>query len=178
VIPYLVSVPDPYDDTSPYHDWGPLVMSGPAAAKALKLRGNVSDLSLTVGDDGRVSQVTAVDSLAQQVTLGGTQARVLLGLPSNWFDATLLSLAPRSQALAPGGSVSLTGVVRASSGALPVGAVSLEASTGGGVWTLVGPVTLDPSDAFTVAVSPAATTRYRLAWGTVRAGFATVSVAP
>ena len=23
-LPYLVSVPDPYDDISPYHDWGPV----------------------------------------------------------------------------------------------------------------------------------------------------------
>ena len=27
-LPYLVSVPDPYDDISPYHNWGPVAVTG------------------------------------------------------------------------------------------------------------------------------------------------------
>ena len=30
--PYLVSVPDPYDTLSPYHDWGPLGISALGSA--------------------------------------------------------------------------------------------------------------------------------------------------
>src|SRR5471030_3268121 len=32
-IPYLVSVADPYDTLSPYHDWGPVLVGGNSAAK-------------------------------------------------------------------------------------------------------------------------------------------------
>ena len=36
-VPYLVSVPDPYDDLSPYHNWGPTPVTAQAIVKALKL---------------------------------------------------------------------------------------------------------------------------------------------
>ncbi len=35
--PYLVSVADPYDTTSPVHDWGPVLYDGAKVAKQLKL---------------------------------------------------------------------------------------------------------------------------------------------
>ena len=35
--PYLVSVPDPYDTLSPYHDWGPLKIECAAARQAARL---------------------------------------------------------------------------------------------------------------------------------------------
>ena len=37
--PYLVSVPDPYDTSSPYHTWGPVVVPATAAAKILGVPG-------------------------------------------------------------------------------------------------------------------------------------------
>ena len=38
-IPYLVSVADPYDTLSPYHDWGPVLFDARKAAAALKVPG-------------------------------------------------------------------------------------------------------------------------------------------
>ena len=38
-VPYLVSVPDPYDDLSPYHNWGPTPVTAQSIVKALKLTG-------------------------------------------------------------------------------------------------------------------------------------------
>ena len=36
-VPYLVSVVDPYDTASPYHDWGPVLFDAAKVAKQLKL---------------------------------------------------------------------------------------------------------------------------------------------
>src|SRR6266511_3008193 len=36
-VPYLVSVPDPYDSISPHHDWGPFTFTGAKLAKVLKM---------------------------------------------------------------------------------------------------------------------------------------------
>ena len=175
-IPYLVPVADPYDTLSPYHDWGPILLTGPAAAKALGLAGDVASVSLTIAGDGRVSQLTAASPGLQQVAVPGGRAHVALGLPSNWFDVTLLQLAPRAAVVTAGGSVSLTGVARASGGPLPAGAVSLESSTGDGTWTPAGPVPVDAGGAFAVTVLPQVTTSYRLAFGVVRAGLARITV--
>ncbi len=53
-VPYLVSVPDPYDTLSPYHDWGPVLMDAAKAAKELKLSAPISDVELQNGPSGRV----------------------------------------------------------------------------------------------------------------------------
>ena len=51
-VPYLVSVPDPYDTLSPHHDWGPVAFDAAAAAKALDLAGPLLDLTPTAGPSG------------------------------------------------------------------------------------------------------------------------------
>ncbi len=38
-VPYLVSVPDPYDSISPYHNWGPVPVTAQAIGRALKVAG-------------------------------------------------------------------------------------------------------------------------------------------
>src|SRR5204863_261341 len=52
-IPYLVSVPDPYDSISPYHDWGPLPLTAAKLAKALKSPGPLLDVQTTANASGR-----------------------------------------------------------------------------------------------------------------------------
>ena len=42
--PYLVSVPDPYDTLSPYHDWGPLKFGALRLGKRLGSRGTLLDV--------------------------------------------------------------------------------------------------------------------------------------
>jgi SpoIID/LytB domain protein len=176
-LPYLAPVADPYDSLSPYHDWGPIVVAGTAAARALKVRSMVEGLQLTDDAEGRVSALTAFGMLESQVTLTGSQARLALALPSMWFTSSLLSLLPTSQAVSFGGAVTLTGFLHAGA-AEPAGGVSLEAKSLGTGWLPAGPVALDSTGAFAATVSPQLSTQYRLAWGDVRAGLAKIAVSP
>src|SRR5207237_6747937 len=56
-VPYLVSVPDPYDSLSPYHDWGPVSFTGAKIGTLLKAPGPVLDLQSTSNGSGRVGSV-------------------------------------------------------------------------------------------------------------------------
>ena len=47
-VPYLVSVPDPYDTLSPDHDWGPLLFSAADAGKELGLGGPLLNLEMPI----------------------------------------------------------------------------------------------------------------------------------
>ena len=89
-VPYLVSVPDPWDSYSPNHEWGPIKLSARAAGKALGLPAPVLDLELQAAPDGRVVSVTATTAKGQ-VTLTGAQVRDDLKLRSSWFQVALLA---------------------------------------------------------------------------------------
>jgi stage II sporulation protein D len=171
-VPYLVSVADPYDTASPFHDWGPVLFDMATLAKKLKMAPTVTDMEVTTGPSGRVQTVTVVGADESEASFTGAQVRAALGLRSTWFAPTLLSLAPPRAAITYGGSVSLTGFVRGATD------VSLEAKTYGGDWTAAGPLELAADGAFQVLVSPRARTSYRLAAASVRAGLTAVGVAP
>jgi stage II sporulation protein D len=169
-VPYLVSVTDPYDTLSPYHDWGPVLFDARKIAKALKLSGGLVDLQALRGSSGHVTKVTAVGP-TQQVTADGPAIRFLLGLRSTWFTVGWLALEP-PPTVAFGGEAQLDGTARG------VGEVTLEGRPKGGSWQTVGTVTPDAQGAFTVLVRPEATTQYRLATGDIRAALVTVPVEP
>ena len=172
-VPYLVSVPDPYDTLSPYHDWGPVVIDTAKAAKELKLAAPISDVEAQNGPSGRVRSVTVVSADDSQATLTGEQVRAGLGLRSTWFTSALLELLPSAKTMTYGGAVSLTGTVHGAD------AVSLESRTAAQpVWAPAGAPTLGSGGSFSMIVRPQATTQYRLAWGDVRAGLAKIAVAP
>lgn len=168
-IPYLVSVPDPWDVYSPNHDWGPLLMSSTAVGKALGLHSPLSDFQMTTGGSGHVASLTATGA-GQKVTMTGAQVRDALALKSSWFQLGWLELqAPRDK-VRPGTVVELTGIAKGLAG------VTLESRTVGRGWEPVGPVTPDSGGAFSIDVSPQVTTSYRLASGTVAAATAQVAV--
>ena len=169
-VPYLVSVPDPYDTTSPVHDWGPVLFDMATVAKKLKVTPAVTDMEVAAGPSGRVQTVTVVGADESRASFSGSQVRTALGLRSTWFAPTLLSLTPPRAAITYGGAVSLTGFVRGTADA------SLEAKPYGGDWTASGPLHLAADGAFQALVSPKARTSYRLAVGPVRAGLTAVSV--
>jgi stage II sporulation protein D len=171
-VPYLVSVPDPYDTASPYHDWGPVLFDAAKVGKELKLASAIDDMQVTAGPSGRVRALTVVGADAGQASFTGDQIRAALGLRSTWFAPSLYSLAPAHDAITYGGATSLTGFVRGAA------AVSLEAKPYGGDWTTVEPVSLAADGTFQVMVSPGTVTSYRLAAGAVRAGLSTVAVSP
>jgi stage II sporulation protein D len=168
-IPYLVSVPDPWDVYSPDHDWGPVLMSSKAVAKALGLRSPLEGFKMTMAASGHVASLTAV-AAHQKVTMTGAQVRDALALKSNWFQLGWLALKAPGEAVPPGTVVELTGVAKGLVG------VTLESKTAGTDWQPVGPVAPDSDGAFSVEVSPRLTTWYRLASGTVYAGSARVAV--
>jgi stage II sporulation protein D len=171
-IPYLVSVPDPYDTYSPYHDWGPMLYDARAVAKAVGLGvGGLVELKTTLGASGHVSKVTAVGPTSQ-VTLSGGALRGDLGLRSTFFTVGWLALDPPALPVAYGGTVTLSGIARG------VGSVSLEARAAGGDWQTVSQVVPDASGAFSTNVAPQVTTQYRLTAGTVHAGLVKAAVVP
>jgi stage II sporulation protein D len=170
-VPYLVSVADPYDTLSPYHDWGPVLYDAMAVAKQLKLGEPIAELSVATGVSGRVKSLSAAAADDTQVTLTGNQVRNALGLRSTWFTPALLQLSPAARTITFGGAVSLRGVVRGATG------LSLEAKPSGGAWADAGPLPVDPDGTFALVVKPQVATQYRLAWGVARACLAKIAVA-
>ncbi|HZT16239.1 MAG TPA: SpoIID/LytB domain-containing protein [Gaiellaceae bacterium] len=171
-VPYLVSVPDPYDGLSPYHDWGPVLLDLSRVAKRLKLSAPIDDLQAATGPSGRVTLATVIAG-GETRTFTGTQLRTLLGLRSTWFTPTLLELLPPPKPVAYGGAGSLGGFVRGAAAD-----VSLEARPAGGDWAPAGQLQLGADGVVAALVRPRVTTDYRLAMGSVRAGLARVAVAP
>ena len=170
-VPYLVSVADPYDTLSPYHDWGPVLFDAKAVAKQLKLQGPIASISVATGASGRVKSLVASSADDTQVTLTGNQVRNALGLRSTWFTPALLQLTPVAHTIAYGGALSLRGLAHGVSG------LSLEAKPAGGAWADAGPLPVDPDGTFALVVKPQVTTQYRLAWGDARACLAKIAVA-
>jgi stage II sporulation protein D len=171
--PYLVSVPDPYDSISPYHDWGPVPVTGKAVVSALKLPAPLTDIKTTHSVTGRVA---TVDLLAQSldVPVLGTAFRSALGLRSTWFDVGILSLlAPAPSTPVPyGTTVQLTGTIRGVSG------VSLEQRTSLATWGAVASVTPATDGSLRLTEQPTITTDYRLATPTAAAGYVRIRVTP
>ncbi|HEY2071978.1 MAG TPA: SpoIID/LytB domain-containing protein [Gaiellaceae bacterium] len=179
-VPYLVSVADPFDVLSPYHNWGPLPISARTFASALKVKGSILDLQTTTDPAGRVSKVSVITlpSLAVGSTagpsFGGGTVESALGLRSTWFSVSMMSL-QQPAPVAPisfGSSVTLSGLIRGITG------VSLEQRVFGGAWSLVGPVTPAADGSLLLPEAPALTTDYRLATSATAVGYVRVRVAP
>jgi stage II sporulation protein D len=160
-LPYLAPVSDPYDSLSPYHDWGPVLVSAKDAGKALGLDAPLLDLQPAGPGSGHVATATAVDSEGTK-TLTGTQVQSDLGLRSTMFELGWLSLTPPAGPVPSGGTLTLSGAARGMAG------VSVQMRVPGAAWQTLGPVSPDSTGAFTVQVSPVGTTWYRLASGRVR----------
>jgi stage II sporulation protein D len=158
--PYLVSVRDPYDTISPYHDWGPVPVTGQTLGRAVGVVGRVADATVKRNSSRRVKTLKVTSLLRGSqltATVGGSAIRSALGLRSTWFSVGVLSLLPPSPnpAVAPGTRVTLTGLVRGVHG------VGIQSSTAGTPWTQFR--TIATTGSFHFSVKPKVTTRYRLA---------------
>jgi SpoIID/LytB domain protein len=170
-VPYLVSVPDPYDTISPHHDWGPFVFTGAKLAKALKLKGqSVVDLQPEVNSSGRIKVLDVVGTKST-VAVPGADVRKKLGLRSTWFSVGVLSLTAPTQPITFGGRGKLTGVARG------MATATLQRRDGTS-WTEVGTVKGSKDGTLAMLVKPSVTTRYRLASGKAIAAPVRVPVAP
>jgi stage II sporulation protein D len=169
-LPYLVSVPDPYDDISPYHDWGPVPVTAQTIAKALKLGQPVSDATTTLDGSGRVAQLSFLTPFSP-VAVSATKLRAAIGLRSTWFTVDVMSLEPPAPnpPVVYGSQVALDGTIRGVSG------VTLEERPAGGQWQAV---TTMSDGAVHMMRKPVSTTDYRLATPTAAAGSVRIRVAP
>jgi stage II sporulation protein D len=168
--PYLVSVPDPYDTLSPYHDWGPLRFSATRLGRKLGAPGTLLDVRSDAAASGRVRSLTLVGSKGER-TVSGSKVRVALGLRSTWFTIGMVSLKPRAKPVLYGTQVRLTGVARG------VPRVTLESRPYGGVWKQVAPLK-SRSGQVAAMLSPKVTTDYRISAGMIRSGVVRLAVAP
>jgi stage II sporulation protein D len=169
--PYLVSVADPYDTASPYHDWGPTPVDVTAAGKKLGLAGRLTDLALELWPSGRVKKATAT-GLGTSVTVTGPQLRSLLGLRSTWLSAGLMTLERPYGPVTYGNAVKITGRARGA------GSVTVEQRIGTPFWSPAPPIQPDAGGAFAFTVKPTASTDFRLVAGTIKAPALKVPVAP
>jgi stage II sporulation protein D len=169
-LPYLVSVADPYDSLSPYHDWGPIRFKATVLAKRLRVPGRVADFRANVSRSGRVRTVTFVGTRGERTVTGGAM-RTALGLRSTWFRLGLLNLTNPVGTVVYGGSATLSGVARGAP------KVSLESRAYGATWRPAGRLTVR-NGAVNPVVRPRITTDYRLQSGGFRSGALRVPVAP
>jgi len=169
-LPYLVSVADPYDDISPYHNWGPVPVTAQTIAKALKLSGTVVDATTTPDSSGRVAQLSFLTPF-MPVAVPATTLRSAIGLRSTWFSVGVMSLLPPipNPPLVYGSQVTLDGTTRGVTG------VMLEQRPAGGQWQAVGPIA---GGAVRLTETPALTTDYRLATPAAAAGSVRIRVSP
>jgi stage II sporulation protein D len=169
-IPYLVSVPDPYDTLSPYHDWGPLRFTPAALGRRLGARGRLIDVKADTAASGRVRTLTLIGANGER-TISGSVARAALGMRSTWFTIGMLSLTPPAAPVVFGSQARLAGLARG------VGKVTLESRPYGGQWKPLAPLT-SRSGQVAATLSPKVSTDYRLSTGEIRSGVVRLSVAP
>jgi stage II sporulation protein D len=166
-VPYLVSVPDPYDTVSPYHDWGPVTFTGAKLGTLLKAPGAVTDLAPTPNASGRVGTLD-VTAARGSMTVNGADARFALGLRSTWFTVGQLLLAPTPRAVPYGTQLQLDVAAKGLAGA-PV----LEQHLSAQPWTPVALPQSATDGSYVLALTPTQTTWFRL---TVGAASTTVRV--
>ncbi|MDQ3889260.1 MAG: SpoIID/LytB domain-containing protein [Actinomycetota bacterium] len=170
-IPYLVSVPDPYDSLSPHHRWGPgdgeLDCPGTFRDCVYTVRTLRSKLGsalprglrdMAVGarnSSSRVEYVTATGTTTTWIAEG--ELRRLLGLRSSWFSIGVMSLTPSASRVVYGNAVVLRGLARG------VGAARLERRPAGGSWSRVSALSPGAAGRWSLSVRPRITTSYRVA---------------
>jgi stage II sporulation protein D len=169
-VPYLVSVSDPYDSISPYHNWGPFAFTGTKLARMMKLKGRVTDLQPEVNSSGRIKSLTVVGTKGT-VTIAGTELRRRLGMRSTWLSIGVLALNAPAKPVVYGGRSRLTGLARGLSDA------QLQ-QLDGGAWKPVANIQPDDEGNISVVIKPTVTTRYRLVTGKASAAPVRVPVSP
>ena len=167
-IPYLRSVPDPYDSYSPHHDWGPFELSAERLASRLRLGSAVESVQVNRDDSLRAESVGFRLASGTEVTRSGTAVARSLHLLSNYFSIGSLQLDATSTHVLYGNRVTVD--ARAAN---VKGALLLEKSPTG-VWRTIRQVK-HPAQ---VSVQPHASTAFRLVVPGTRGTSVSVSVAP
>ncbi len=170
--PYLVSVPDPYDTLSPYHNWGPFRYSAAQMARTLggsAPRGALLDALVKRNNSLRVRNVTFIGGKGTSV-VSGSLLQSRLGLRSTWFSIGVLSLKGPGR-ITIGQTARLHGVARGFAQAW------LERRTTKGAWVQVGRVKA-ANGPVAFSQHPTVTTTYRIATAKAKGPSVKVGVAP
>jgi stage II sporulation protein D len=160
-LPYLRSVDDPYDVSSPHHLWGPVTLD--ARRVAWRLHVPPGDVTVVRSASGRVRAVRIGSR-----SVDADDFRQELGLSSTWFDVGELSLVRSRAAVVYGGKVRLALRARG------LGRATLQRRIGAGAWKTLASV----HGTRAVSVEPRAATLYRLRAGDVTGPVLPVQVAP
>jgi stage II sporulation protein D len=167
-LPYLRSVPDPYDFYSPHHDWGPLELSGTTLAARLGLGSAVESVQVQRNGSARARSVLFRLASGGEVSRSGTAISRALHLMSSWFSLGELELSASSTHVLYGRT--LTVAARASD---VKGAVLQERSRDG-VWRTVRRVERPTR----LSLEPRASTAFRLLAPGASGTSVSVAVAP
>jgi stage II sporulation protein D len=167
--PYLVSVRDPWDTYSPYHNWGPVAVAGSAVSKALRIAGVDALRPVPATGHAKSIVVTGRDG---DVTVAASDVRRAFGLRSTWMAVGVLSLSRPLGVVPDGSSVTISG--KATQVQNPV---LEQRAAAGGEWQAGPALSLQPDGTFSIAVWPAGTTLYRLSAGTIKSATLRVPVA-
>ena len=170
-VPYLLSRPDPYDEASPHHRWGPELIGARTLQSKLALDGRVLDALGVPTASGRLRSLTVqTDQGPETVTAG--LLRTSLGLRSTWISVGVLRLDQPRETTVFSAPLRLGGIARA----LP--APMLFSSPDGSSWTEVGALQRETSGLASVIVKPERTLRYRIEVADAASPAVLVQVAP
>jgi len=126
-IPYLRSVPDPYDTYSPHHDWGPFQLSASQTA-ALGLGSSAESVQIERDDSWRVKSVRFQLASGAVVSRSGARVAQALHLRSTWFSIGELQLETSSTRVLYGRTLHVEARAPNVKGAL------LQQRSGAGAW--------------------------------------------
>ncbi len=170
-LPYLVSVDDPHDTISPYHDWGPIAFTAEELRAKLgdRIPENVTTIRVNMNDSGRAGSITAIGPNSEG-TIPGSEVRSKLGLRSTWFTVDMLKLRTSAARVVYGKRVTLRGRLRG------LDRATLERRPTGGGWGRVSRVA--KTGRFSVALRPKVTTSFRLRASRIAGPSVRVRVAP
>jgi SpoIID/LytB domain protein len=171
-LPYLVSVPDPWDELSPNHQWDTQVLNGATLGRRLGLRAAVANVAYQAGTPGSPAVIRLTTSTGAVVERRLSDVRSQLGLKSLEFQLGMLRLDdPAADGARPAGVVRLTGLAR------DVSDVRLQRRTAAGDWVSVARIASTGDGTFAVRVRATTTTAYRLTAGGVAGPGLTLRIA-
>jgi stage II sporulation protein D len=167
-VPYLVSVPDPYDYISPRHVWPTSILSAERLGAVLGLR-DVRDAVVVDNSSGRAKAVRVLAG-SRWRTVSGDVFRTKFGLHSTDFELRAMSLNAPPQALF-GSRVAVTGWVRG------LGRARLQELTAAG-WRTVSHLRPSSSGRFALRLRATRSTHLRLAYNSLAGDAVALDVAP
>jgi stage II sporulation protein D len=155
-VPYLVSRPDPWDQASPYHRWGPVLLGARTVQSKLGIAARVLDARGSPTPSGRLRSLT-LQTVEGSTAVPASLLRTGLGLRSTWITVGVLRLDQPRGPVVFGSTLRLTGIARGL-----LSPVLVSSPDGGSSWSKSELFHRGANGAVSLVVTPARTTRYRI----------------